>query len=296
MKGVEIYANLHLHSTHSDGAYTPTETVIAAKEEGYKALAITDHDSATAFPEMKEACEKEGMEYLFGVEFSTLVPNDYHIVGFSFDPEYPEMKQYLADMGERQTDNTRNCFELAVSKGDITGITWKEVLDYSEGVAWICNNHVFRAMKAKGLIDDFRYIEWFNKNFRNQRAMFAPIKDFKPAHDIIKLVKDAGGFSVIAHPNKNLDDIDYLIESGLEGIEVIHPSMMYEIRERAYKIAMERNLYISGGTDHSGYCSGFYSSCPAGMNIRYYRKYLEPCSVGVEERFFRELKNRKLER
>ena len=296
MKGVEIYANLHLHSTHSDGALTPEELVMVAKEEGYKAIAITDHDTATGFPEMKAACEREGMEYLFGVEFSTLVPADYHIVGFSFDPEYPEMKQYLADMGERQTDNTKKCFELAVSKGDIEGITWEEVMAYNKDVIWICNNHVFRAMKAKGLIDDSQYIEWFAKNFREQRSLFPPIVDFKPAHEIIKLIKDAGGFAVIAHPVKNLDDMDYLIESGIEGIEVIHPSLNYEIKERAYKIAMERNLFISGGTDHSGYCSGFYTSCPEGMDIRYFRKYLEPCSVGVEERFFRELKDRKLYR
>ena len=296
MKGAEIYANLHLHSTHSDGALTPEELVMVAKEEGYKAIAITDHDTATGFPEMKAACEREGMEYLFGVEFSTLVPADYHIVGFSFDPEYPEMKQYLADMGERQTDNTKKCFELAVSKGDIEGITWEEVMAYNKDVMWICNNHVFRAMKAKGLIDDSQYIEWFIKNFREQRSLFPPIVDFKPAHEIIKLIKDAGGFAVIAHPDKNLDDMDYLIESGLEGIEVIHPSLNYEIKERAYKIAMERNLFISGGTDHSGYCSGFYSSCPEGMDIRYFRKYLEPRSIGVEERFFRELKDRKLYR
>ena len=90
--------------------------------------------------------------------------------------------------------------------------------------------------------------------------------------------------------------MDYLVESGIEGIEVIHPSLNYEIKERAYKIAMERNLFVSGGTDHSGYCSGFYSSCPEGMDIRYFRKYLEPRSIGVEERFFRELKDRKLYR
>ena len=296
MEAVKMYANLHLHSTHSDGEYSPSELVRVAKAEGYKAIAITDHDSATAFPEMKEACEKEGMEYVFGVEFSTLVPDDYHIVGFEFDPEYPEMKKYLADMGERQTDNTKKCFELAVSKGDISGITWEEVLEFNKDIIWLCNNHVFRAMKAKGLVKESEYIDWFMKNFRNQRHLFPPTIDYKPAPEIVKLVKDAGGFCVIAHPHKIIDTMDYLIEIGIEGIEVCHPSMIGVIKERAYKIAMENNLYISGGSDHSGLCSGFYSSCPEGMDIRYYRKYIEPCSQGVEERFFREIKDRKLYR
>ena len=80
------YANLHLHSTHSDGVYSPTELVKIAKEEGYKALAITDHDVASAYDELKSACEREGMECIFGVEFTVSEPFPFHIVGFDFDP------------------------------------------------------------------------------------------------------------------------------------------------------------------------------------------------------------------
>lgn len=128
----KMYANLHTHSTHSDGVYTPAELVKIAKAEGYKAIAISDHDTATAFPELKEACEKKGLECNFAVEFSVAKPKSYHIVAFDFDPEYPPMKEYLAAMGERQTDNTRHCFEEAVEKGSITGITWEEELKQSE--------------------------------------------------------------------------------------------------------------------------------------------------------------------
>ena len=146
------YANLHTHSTHSDGQYTPAELVVIAKEEGYRALAITDHDTATAYPELASACREAEMECLFGVEFSVSKPVSCHIVGFDFDPEYPEMKKYLADMGARQTGNTKCCFEEGVANGNIQGITWEEVLEYNRGIVWLCNNHVFRAMKAKGLV------------------------------------------------------------------------------------------------------------------------------------------------
>ena len=64
------YANLHSHSTHSDGVYTPEELVRIAKDEGYSALAITDHDVATAYPELKATCDKVGMEAIFGCEFT----------------------------------------------------------------------------------------------------------------------------------------------------------------------------------------------------------------------------------
>ena len=57
---MKIYANLHTHSTHSDGVYTPAELVKIAKDEGYGAIAITDHDTATAYPELKAECDKLG--------------------------------------------------------------------------------------------------------------------------------------------------------------------------------------------------------------------------------------------
>ena len=67
---MDFYANLHLHSTHSDGVYSPAELVRIAKEEGYRAIAITDHDTATAYPELKKACEEANIDCIFGVEFS----------------------------------------------------------------------------------------------------------------------------------------------------------------------------------------------------------------------------------
>ena len=62
---MRVYANLHLHSIHSDGKYSPAELVRVAKQEGYSALAIADHDTATAYPELQAAADAEGMECLF---------------------------------------------------------------------------------------------------------------------------------------------------------------------------------------------------------------------------------------
>lgn len=295
--GMKPYANLHLHSIHSDGKYTPRELVRLAKEEGYKALALTDHDIATGFAELKEACEEEGMEYLFGVEFSVCEPKDFHIVGFEFDPEYPPMKRYLGDMGERQTDNTRKCFEEAAKKGNIAGITWEEVLDYNSGVAWLCNEHVFRAMRAKGLVEDCQYMSWFETNFLHQRGKYPPSCRFKTLPEVIALIRAAGGFAVVAHPaHTQLDDIALLMECGIEGIEVWHPDLSREERERAYQIGIRHNLYISGGSDHSGICGGLYGSYASEEVLKKSPFYIEPLSAGTPEVYFREMKQRKKER
>ena len=196
IENMKPYANLHLHSTHSDGVYSPTEMVTVAKNEGYGAIAITDHDTASAYGELKAACDKEGLECLFGVEFTVTKPSYFHILGFEFDPEYPEMKEYLRIMALRQTDNTKQCFDAAVKLGNISGITWEEVLEYNVGIPWLCNNHVFRAMQNKGLIEESEYMAWFEKNFRDEMAKYPPSYDFLPLDEMVSLIKRAGGFAL----------------------------------------------------------------------------------------------------
>ncbi|MBP3369245.1 MAG: PHP domain-containing protein [Clostridia bacterium] len=293
---MELYANLHLHSTHSDGKYSPTELVRVAKQEGYRALAITDHDTATAYPELVEACMKEGMECIFGVEFSVAKPKSYHIVAFDFDPEYPPMKQYLEDMAFRQTDNTFCCFNEAVEKGDITGITWDEVLEYNKGIAWLCNEHVFNAMLAKGLVEQCNYMAWFNKNFRHQRGHYPPKKEFMPLPELLKLIKEAGGFAIVAHPAGLLDDIDRLIEYGIEGLEALHPDLSEDEKKRALRIALEKDLYVGGGSDHSGLCGGCYSAFPNEEELKKSPLYIPDFSVGTSKEFYEEIKNRRINR
>ena len=290
---MKIYANLHLHTTHSDGVFSPREMVQVAKDEGYGAIAISDHDAATGYPEMVQACKEAGLEYIFAVEFSVQEPFDTHIVGFDFDPEYPSMKQYLIDMGARQTDNTRCCFEEAVANGGISGITWEEVLEYNQGIIWLCNNHVFEAMKAKGLVEQSRYMEWFDLHFRHQRGKYPPSISFKTLPEIVALIKEAGGFAVVAHPHHRLmDRIDELIDCGIEGIEVWHADHSEEERARAYRIALEKDLYISGGSDHSGLCGGYYTSYPDEETLKKSHLYIEPLSAGTTEEYFREIKTR----
>ncbi len=294
---MEFYANLHLHSTHSDGVYTPKELVKIAKEEGYSAIAITDHDTASAYPELQNACAEHGLECVFGVEFTVQKPRDYHIVAFNFDPEYPLMKKYLADMAYRQTDNTKKCFDEAVEKGSITGVTWEEVLEFNRGIPWLCNNHVFNLLKAKGIEKEENYMNWFNKNYRVQRGKYPPVLSFLPLDELVALVKAAGGFAVVAHPvDGALAYIDELIASGVEGVEVWHADMNKDERELAYKLALEKGLFISGGSDHSGLLGGFYSSYPDEESLKKSHLYIEPHSVGTTKEYFDEIKNGKISR
>ncbi len=293
---VRSYANLHLHSTHSDGVYTPAELAKIAYDEGYRAMSLTDHDTVTGNAEAEAACRALGMEYLFGAEFTVARPDHYHIVGFDFDATYPPMAAYLAEMGERETHQTRTVFEMAVANGGIAGITWNEVLAYNRGVIWLCNNHVFAAMKAKGLVTDADYMAFFKRNFEKQRGMIPPLHPFKTTREIFDLIHAAGGLVILAHPTPpwgSAADIEKLLPLGLDGVEVRHPDVPAAEQAAVLAVAREKGLYISGGSDHSGLCGGYYASFPDEASLKASPFYITPGVAGTSKEDFDRIRLRK---
>ncbi len=291
---MKLYANLHTHSTHSDGVYTAAELVKVAKGEGYKAIALTDHDTVTGFSALRSECEKEGLDCVFGAEFtspSKELHANFHIVGFHFDPEYAPMKEYLTRLSFTESNQTKVLFDRGICEGLITGITWQEVLEFNSGITWLCNEHVFRAMKAKGLKKDIDYGDFFNSVYGVRRGQVPPAYPFLTPENLIHLIRDAGGFAVLAHPHNQLCHLDKLINMGLEGLEVWHNILTAEERKEALTLAMRNKLYISGGSDHSGLCGGQYARYEHPEQSPH---YAEPCSLGTTKEFFEEIKNRKL--
>ena len=301
---LKMYANLHNHTTHSDGVFSPAELVKVAKDEGYGAVAATDHDTATANPEIKAACEKEGMESVSGCEFSANCKqykdyfSDVHLVGFHFNPEHPDMKEYLRNLSADRTEKTEYLFELAMKEDKLPkGITWQEIVDYNKGITWLCNDHVFVAMNAKGLVTATEWPHYSKTCFAYSFAKSIGVKSKFPAmelQDLIPLIHDAGGIAVIAHPaaNMQLSTIPQLVKWGLDGIEVWSHGMVYKgYQKEALRLALEYGLYISGGEDHSGLCGGQYKFYE---NPREKSCWVEPLTLGTTKEFFDEIKNMKL--
>ena len=296
---MQFYANLHTHTLHSDGKYTPAQLAEIAKKEGYHALAVTDHDTATAYPELKAACDELGLDCIFGVEFTSPCPSlksvsggdvGFHITAYHFDPTYPPMQEYLRQMALRETDQTQILFERGLAEGLLSGITWDEVLEYNKGIAWLCNEHVFLTLKAKGLMVDTDYNWFFDHVYGPRRSEVPPSYPFKTAQEIISLVHEAGGIAIVAHPHDQLQHIDALIDMGIDGLEVWHPDLTEEEKLEAYRIGLEKNLYMSGGSDHSGLCGGMYETFEVPETCGY---FLEPCSVGTTKEYYEEIKYRK---
>lgn len=292
---MEFYANLHMHSTHSDGTYTPRKLAELTKQEGYGAMAITDHDTATAFPELKAACSELGLECIFGVEFSTLLhpklEYDPHLVGFHFDPEYPAMKEYLWQLGENERHTTEVIFHEGVAAGTLKGITWDEVLEYNKGIHWLCQDHVFRAMLNKGIVTYADYPAFSKANFYDHWKRVPHIYKFKEIEEIIELVHAAGGIILGAHTAPRV--IEDLYKMGIDGFEVWHINMRPESIETIWKFCLDKGLYISGGSDHSGLCGGSYEYVDDPKTSKYWK---EPRSCGTTKEYFDEIKNMKINR
>ncbi|MBE6917733.1 MAG: PHP domain-containing protein [Ruminococcaceae bacterium] len=291
----QIYASLHAHSTHSDGVYSPEELVQVGFDEGYRALVLTDHDTVTGTEEMMLACEKKGMECMLGIEFTTnfwACEYGFHVTAFHFDPAYPPMKEYLDRLSQKETDQTKVLFERGLEIGYIKGITWEEVLAYNHGITWLCNEHVFRAMKAKQLVTDLDYREFFDTCYGKYRAQVPAKIQFMDTDQLIDFVHQAGGIAIAAHPvgiYGGLEFVPNLVEYGIDGIEVWHGMLTGKQRRQALALAREYDLYVSGGADHEGLLGGQYGRF---QNPQESKFYFPPLSLGTTQYFYEEIRDK----
>lgn len=259
-----VFANMHNHSTFSDGKHTPDELMALAKAEGYGAVVLTDHDTVRGTYFVQKAARMAGLLTILGCEFSTLgLGTDFHLLGYDFNPDEPEMIRLLQHASRKQTERSRLLFEWAVGRGDIVGITWDEVLEAYPYNDYYCNDHVFYTMQAKGLIEERTetFKAAFSYRFREREQRIAEITGLHDpdVREVIRIIRKAGGVPVIAHPHNKLQYVELLIEMGAMGIEVNFPGVTEEERAALYRMAEERGLYKTGGTDHSGVLGGFLS-------------------------------------
>lgn len=252
------YANLHLHSTFSDAELTPRQLVRIGKSLGYRALALTDHDTDGGCKEFIYHARKEGLDAISGVEFTgNYETSKLHLTALDFDMDDPNLRALIKRLCAERNECTRKCIERGIELGYIQGFTWNDITDYAIDGYWICINTVMEVMKFKKLVP-YDY-DW--KEFRLNVFNAPEAKAFRPkpplAEEVIKTVRKAGGVIALAHPNEVwLSYLDRLVDFGLNGIEVSHPSLKPHLPYLTAEAADKYNLYRCGGTDHDGAMSG----------------------------------------
>lgn len=251
--------DLHVHSTCSDGTKTPTELVDLAIEKGLCAFALTDHDTTKGIEEALSYCklkntEGNNIEVVPGVEISTnFDKTEIHIVGLFIDHNNEEFNNFLSKQLESRELRNRQVCDNFIKSG--YNISFKDIKN-TYGEAVITRAHFADKLVSLGIVGDRN--EAFDRFLSPGKPCFVPRVKVDPA-DAIKMIHQAGGLAILAHPilyhlgtaqmNKLLD---YVCEAGIDGIEALYST--YRMGDELYikRIAKERNLLISGGSDYHG--------------------------------------------
>jgi len=240
--------DLHTHTNHSDGYNSPEKLVKKVHSQGISVLSITDHDSTNGLTEAMEYADKFGIEIIPGVEISSDIRDtEVHILGYFIDPKNEELEHYLHFFRD---ERFKRAIRI-VKKLNILGldITIDEVMKFAKNSA-VGRPHIAQALLEKGQVKSF--FEAFYKYIGNHAPAYERKVHLSP-QSAFKIINDAGGLSFIAHPG-NMPEIliKELIDAGVDGIEVIHPSHSPE-QVRFYRgIVNEYFLLESGGSDYHG--------------------------------------------
>ncbi|MBR2043512.1 MAG: PHP domain-containing protein [Clostridia bacterium] len=251
------FANLHLHTIYSDGAQTPDQIFEKAKEQGFGALAITDHNTVTGWRAFSEAAKNHGMDCILGMEANGIMGNsNLHFVCFDFDETDNKVAEYLKYHHEIMYVNSKAKFDSLVKHNYINGITWQDVLDDCKEPMWMCNEQIFASLVKRTEMTQADYRQYFLA-FRAAPVEQSARIVYSDAEDIIKIIRNAGGVIGLAHPHCITKYLPELYEMGMNAVEYDHPDIDQKDIEEILAFAKGKKIYMAGGTDHTGMLSNF---------------------------------------
>ena len=247
---INLYeADLHCHTTASDGLLTPTELVHLAVELGLKGVAITDHDTIAGWKEAEVAGIDYQMRILRGIELSTeWQGKEVHMLGYFVDGA----SSYLDDQlrGLRIAREQRMLEILARLEAQQIYISVGEVQKFVHGES-IGRPHIAQALMERGYVRSIS--EGFDRYIGLGAPAYVPRYKLTPEEGI-NIIREADGVAVLAHPGVHRLEagIPEWVEMGLQGIEVLHSGHKPEDEKRYRAIARQYNLLSTGGSDFHG--------------------------------------------
>lgn len=243
-------ADLHLHTTASDGLYSPHDLVKACKSFGLAAIAITDHDVTDGVEEACEIGAQVGLEVLAGVEINTdHGPTEVHVLGYCMDMRDEDFQRTMDWLREGRVTRAREMVHKLATLG--CPLSWERVLEIA-GPGAIGRPHLAQALIEAQHVRTRR--QAFELYLGNDGPAYVPRERFD-AFDAIRIIRKAGGVAVAAHPVKirNDDLIPDLVSAGLGGLEAHHPDHSPEDAQRYQAMADDMGLVWTGGSDFHGH-------------------------------------------
>ncbi|MCK9183653.1 MAG: PHP domain-containing protein [Fibrobacteraceae bacterium] len=240
------FADLHLHTTLSDGSLTPEELIQLAARRGLKCISITDHDSLSSYEIAKPLAAEAGIELIPGIEVSAVWQGrDIHILGYFCDPTNLAMNTELAESAKQRIARIKAILKKLSTFG--INIAFEKVAGYCKGKV-MGRPHVAMALVDEEYVSTFS--DAFNKYLGEGAPAFVEKRGLNP-QQTIRLIENAGGIAVLAHPYKTSADvlIPDLVEAGLKGIETYTPAQKGAVARRYRELAEHYGLVGTGGSD-----------------------------------------------
>ena len=246
-------ADLHCHTRLSDGSMGIDSLVILAKKQGIKTIAITDHDCLAGNVRGKRIGEQHGIRVLPGVELSATDAERgtrAHLICY-----LPESPDRLEGLCRRNLLESKKASQYMIVKTAVQyPVTPEFIIKCATGSTGVYKQHIMHALMESGLTERIYsdlYTELFSVESKNNVLREAK---YPTPKEILEAIHDADGIAVLAHPAlyNNFELLDELIEQGLDGIEVWHPSASEEDIAYLQQKAKKNGLLMTGGSDFHG--------------------------------------------
>jgi len=251
--------DLHAHSTASDGTDSPTRLVAAARDAGLAVVALTDHDTTIGWAEAAAAVPP-GLTLVPGLELSCRWtppngdrPTELHVLGYLVDRAHPGLAAALAALRDSRLGRAERMTERMAADG--LPVSWERVAELA-GSASVGRPHIARTLVEAGVVSSVD--EAFATLLRTGSPYHEPKEDLDALAGV-RLVTEAGGVAVFAHPLARRrgrvvgdDAVLAMVEAGLAGLEVDHPDHAPEDRAHLRRLAAELELLVTGSSDYHG--------------------------------------------
>ncbi|OOB80290.1 MAG: hypothetical protein BEN19_05710 [Epulopiscium sp. Nuni2H_MBin003] len=243
--------DLHVHSTVSDGTFTPKQVALYAAAKSLYCIALTDHDTTDGVKECQQYAKEVGVEVISGVEISAgYKEREIHMLAYFIDIENEQLKKTLHKISTERKERNLKIIDKLNEIG--LEISYQDLNPEDKNIS-ITRGNIARALLQKGYISN---IEEAFKKYIGKNGPAYVSREYVDYTECIDVIHQAGGLAVVAHPYLyKLDTPTFIADlkqAGLDGIEVIYPEHTSEMQEMYFKLCKQYDLFVTGGSDFHG--------------------------------------------
>ncbi len=246
--------DLHCHTTASDGSLTPHEIIDLAVKFEVEMLAITDHDTTAAYPQVEDYAKQNGVQLITGVEASCLWQgHTIHLVGLNFDIDNAELQQGLQQIRELRVERAQNIIARLKARPNINIESIEDKFNEIVDTSVVGRGHVAQLLQQEKLVKNTQ--QAFDKYLKKGKVGYEPCK-WPDLEEVVSWITAAGGIAVIAHPKLyklSSNKLNRLIEdfknAGGQAIEVVNQPRHSADIDGMTDRAIRYDLLASVGSD-----------------------------------------------